>query len=72
MPPQLTDGEGGATAHGIVAHDAAPLRELAEALAALTQSHTPKARFDSLPTLKAAAETLDGYILSLERWRLAA
>jgi hypothetical protein len=62
----------GATAHGIVAHDAAPLRELAEALAALTQSHTPKARFDSLPLLKAAAEAVNGYILSLEMWRNAA
>lgn len=62
----------GATAHGIAAQDAAPLRELAEALAALTQSATPKARFDSLPALKAAGEALNGYILSLEMWRNAA
>lgn len=62
----------GATAHGIAAQDAAPLAELAQALAALTQSTTPKARFDSLPSLKDAAEALNGYILSLERWRLAA
>jgi transcriptional regulator with XRE-family HTH domain len=62
----------GATAHGIAAQDAAPLRELAEALAAPTQSASPKARFDSLPTLREASEALNGYILSLERWRNAA
>lgn len=62
----------GATAHGIASHDAAPLAELASALAALTGADSPKARFDTLPALKDAAEALDGYILSLERWRNAA
>lgn len=62
----------GATAHGIASQDAAPLNELALALAALTQSATPKARFDALPTLKEAGEKLNAYILGLERWRLAA
>lgn len=62
----------GATAHGIAASDAAPLTEMADALAALMKAHGPKARLDTLPTLKTAAEALNGYILSLEKWRLAA
>lgn len=62
----------GATAHGVVAQDAAPIGELAEVLAVLTKTTTPKARFDSLPVLKDAAEALNGYILCLERWRNAA
>ena len=62
----------GATAHGIAAHDAAPLAELADALAALTRAAGPKARFDALPALREASAALDGYILSLDRWRLAA
>lgn len=62
----------GATAHGIASHDAAPLSQLANALAVLTGSESPKARFDALPELKAASEALSGYILSLERWRMAA
>lgn len=62
----------GATAHGIAASDAAPLTELADALAALTRAAGPKARLDAMPTLKAAAEALNGYLVSLERWRIAA
>lgn len=62
----------GATAHGIAASDAAPLTEMADALAALMRAHGPKARLDTLPALKNAAEALNGYILSLEKWRLAA
>jgi transcriptional regulator with XRE-family HTH domain len=62
----------GAAAHGIASQDAAPLAELADALAALHRAETPRARFDSLPTLKAAAEAIAGYINSLERWRIAA
>lgn len=62
----------GATAHGIAASDAAPLVELSEALAALHRAQGPKARLDTLPTLKAAAEALAAYIMALEQWRLAA
>jgi transcriptional regulator with XRE-family HTH domain len=62
----------GATAHGIVAQDAAPLREMAEALAALTSSTNPKARFDSLPAIHRAISAMEGYAVMLERWRIAA
>lgn len=62
----------GAHAHGIAAHDAAPISELAEAVAALTRAAGPKARLDALPALKEASEALAGYIISLERWRVAA
>lgn len=62
----------GATAHGAAAHDAAPLAELAEAMAALAKSDGPKARLDALPILKAAQEALGGYVVTLERWRVAA
>lgn len=62
----------GATAHGLAAHDAAPLTEMADALSALVKSDGPKARMDALPTLKAAHEALGGYLVSLERWRAAA
>lgn len=62
----------GASAHGIAAQDAAPLTELADALAALTRSNGPKARMDSLPTLKTALEGLSAYVVSLEMWRNAA
>lgn len=62
----------GATAHGLATHDAAPLSELADALSALTKADGPKARLDTLPALKAAAEAIGGYIISLERWRIAA
>lgn len=61
-----------ASAHGIAAQDAAPLTELADALAALTRANGPKARLDSLPTLKTALEGLSAYVVSLERWRNAA
>ena len=62
----------GAHAHGIAASDAAPLNALAEALAALTGATGPKARLDALPTLKAAAEQLGSYVVSLEQFRRAA
>lgn len=62
----------GAAAHGIASQDAAPLVELSRALTALTEAKSPRARFDSLPVLKAACEALAGYINSLERWRIAA
>lgn len=62
----------GASAHGIAAQDAAPLSQLAMALAKLTEATSHKARLESLPCLKDAAEALNGYILALERWRLAA
>lgn len=62
----------GAAAHGIAAQDAAPLGELADALSELHRAETPRARFDTLPVLKRAAEALAGYINSLEQWRMAA
>lgn len=62
----------GAHAHGIAASDAAPLNELAMAVAALTGATGPKARLDTLPTLKTAAEALGAYVISLEQWRNAA
>lgn len=62
----------GAAAHGMAASDAAPLSELSEAMAALCKSEGPKSRFDTLPTLKAAAEALNAYIIALEQWRLRA
>lgn len=62
----------GASAHGIAAQDAAPLTEMADALAALTRSTGPKERLDALPTIKTASEALSAYIVTLERWRLAA
>lgn len=62
----------GATAHGIAASDAAPLAELSEALCALHKAHGPKARLDTLPTLKEAQAALAAYIVSIEQWRVAA
>lgn len=62
----------GAHAHGVAACDAAPIAELANAIAALTQAIGPKARMDALPVLKAASEKLDAYLISLEQWRNAA
>lgn len=62
----------GATAHGAALNDAAPLTELADALAVLMKAAGPKARLDTLPTLKTAAASLNGYIIAMERWRLAA
>lgn len=62
----------GASAHGVAASDAAPLAELADAMAALTRSPGPKARLDALPVLKTAAEALNAYLMSVERWRTAA
>lgn len=62
----------GATVHGTAANDAAPLAELSDALSALHRANGPKARLDTLPTLRDAYESLGGYILSLEQWRLSA
>lgn len=62
----------GATAHGVAAMDAAPLTEVADALAALTRSAGIKARLDALPVVKAAAEKLVSYVVTLERLRIAA
>jgi transcriptional regulator with XRE-family HTH domain len=62
----------GASAHGVAASDAAPLAQLADAMAALTRASGPKERLDALPILKAAAESLDAYVMSVERWRNAA
>lgn len=61
----------GATAHGVAASDAAPLSLMAEAMAALCNANGPKARLDTLPTLKSAAAALNAYVVSLERWRMA-
>lgn len=62
----------GAHAHGLVACDAAPLGELTDALSALVHGIGPKARLDSLPVLKDAADALGAYIVSLEQFRRAA
>lgn len=62
----------GAHAHGVAASDAAPLSEVADALAALTRSAGLKARLDTLPVLKAATDKLVSYVVSLERMRIAA
>jgi hypothetical protein len=62
----------GATAHGIAASDAAPLSILADTLAALHRATGPKQRLDALPIVKEAADALNAYALSLERFRIAA
>jgi hypothetical protein len=62
----------GASAHGVAASDAAPLSEVADALAALTRSAGLKARLDALPVVKNAAEKLVSYVVALERMRIAA
>lgn len=62
----------GAAAHGVAASDAAPLSELADAMAALMRANGPKARLDTLPVIKKAAEALDAYVVAMERWRTAA
>ena len=62
----------GATAHGVAAQDAAPLSLIADAMAALCSADSPKARLDALPALKDASEALAGYIVTLERWKIAA
>lgn len=61
----------GATAHGIAASDAAPLSQLSEALCALHKANGPKARLDTLPTLKDAHKAIGAYIMSIEQWRVA-
>lgn len=62
----------GATAHGVAASDAAPLTEMADALAALMRAGGPKARLDALPTLRAALDAMGAYVVTLERWKIAA
>ncbi|WP_298165062.1 hypothetical protein [Novosphingobium sp.] len=62
----------GATAHGVASSDAAPLTEMADALAALMRAGGPKARLDALPTLRAALDAMGAYVVTLERWKIAA
>lgn len=62
----------GAAAHGVASLDAAPLCILADALAALHHATSPKQRLDALPIIKAAADALDAYVMTLERFRNAA
>lgn len=55
-----------------VGMDSAPLEELAETMSALCKANGPKARLDTLPTVKNCAEKLNGYVAAMERWRLSA